>query len=400
MKRFRIRLSWGDSWQFTSTVVLFTACLGLLLFAGLQSLLPGYSKSELVSWQASHSLHSIWENPVNAPYKLTVLSINKLIDNPLLSTRLASAAFGFVAVVIFYWCMRHWYQKRVAFLGTLLFATSNWLLHAARHGTPDILYVLAPLLLVYAAYRIAEANSGYFAKYLLATLALSFALFVPGMWIFIVLGLVLRYKDIFALRNRLRTWQISVVSSVSIIAIALPLGIVASRGATPLKQLMGLPQDTLDATTMLQNLIHIPSSLFVRSNANPEWYLGHLPFLGIFTTIIFALGCYYFYKKRQLARSRLLAAYSVIAIGMSSLQGNVPSTYLLPLVYIVAAAGLLILLGQWLTVFPKNPFAKAVGVILVAAVVGLACVYNLRAYFVAWPHAPATKYHYSIISKS
>jgi hypothetical protein len=55
------------------------------------------------------------------------------------------------------------------------------------------------------------------------------------------------------------------------------------------------------------------------------------------------------------------------------------------------ATGLAYLLRDWLKTFPNNPVARGVGIGLVVAAVGLSCIYNYRAYFIAWPHNTVTR---------
>ncbi|MCA9326923.1 hypothetical protein KDA14_00155, partial [Candidatus Saccharibacteria bacterium] len=63
----------------------------ILLFRSLGSLLPGYNVAEVSSKAQSISLHTIYENPVDAPYKLLVWVGGKLNHQSLLVTRVAAA---------------------------------------------------------------------------------------------------------------------------------------------------------------------------------------------------------------------------------------------------------------------------------------------------------------------
>jgi hypothetical protein len=79
-----------------------------------------------------------------------------------------------------------------------------------------------------------------------------------------------------------------------------------------------------------------------------------------------------------------------------ALGGSVTIAALIPLMYLAIAAGTHYLLDQWLTIFPRNPVAKFVGVSLVSFVVAFSAFYHLRAYFVAWPQAPETRAVYVV----
>ena len=110
------------------------------------------------------------------------------------------------------------------------------------------------------------------------------------------------------------------------------------------------------------------------------------------------LGIYAYYNKRKLDRTKLIAGVLVLGTVLIGLQGSVSMILLAPFVYLLITAGVAYLLDQWLTVYPRNPLARFIGVSLIILTVGLSCLFNLRHYFVAWPNAPATKqvYKYKI----
>src|SRR5690606_12968540 len=115
---------------------------------------------------------------------------------------------------------------------------------------------------------------------------------------------------------------------------------------------------------------------------------------------LFPLGLYYYFKFRSLARAKLLGACFVIAGILLAVEGPVTTALLLPLVYIVVAGGIALLLGQWLTIFPRNPFARSLGIILLTAAVTMSCVYSLRAYFIAWPNNQTVKAEFAHTSEN
>jgi hypothetical protein len=76
---------------------------------------------------------------------------------------------------------------------------------------------------------------------------------------------------------------------------------------------------------------------------------------------------------------------------MGGLGGAAYLSLVVPLLYIFAATGIAYLLHEWLRVFPLNPVARKLGIGLVVVAVAVSCSYNLRAYYVAWPHNAATQ---------
>lgn len=74
-----------------------------------------------------------------------------------------------------------------------------------------------------------------------------------------------------------------------------------------------------------------------------------------------------------------------------ALGGSLDLSIVMPIVYLWIAAGIAYLLQQWLVVFPRNPIARGIGYGLIIIAVSLSCAYNLRAYFVAYPHDPTNQ---------
>jgi hypothetical protein len=396
MKKTRLRFSLAQGWQFISTAVLVAASLSLLLLSRLDTLVPTYSKSELATAHASASLKVIANHPVDGPYKLLVYGITHILHNPLLATRLASVILGGVSIILFYLGVRQWYAKRIAFLSTVLFACSAWFLHIARHGTADIMLVFSPLLLATSAYFIASSEGRHFPKYLIAIAVLALTIYTPGMLIFVIVGLALRGKDIFALRKRLNIWQVLVVLVAFLGLVVGPLTYALLKHPSQALDLLGLPHTLPDPIEYLKTLVLLPLSIFVHSSFQPELHLAHLPYADIFTAVMFCLGVYYFFKQRTLSRSKILLSFVVLSSLLYALKAGVESAALLSVVFIIAGAGLLTLLGQWLTVFPRNPVAKTIGIVLVTTAVLISSAYNLRSYFIAWPHNSETKQSYTV----
>jgi uncharacterized membrane protein YoaK (UPF0700 family) len=77
------------------------------------------------------------------------------------------------------------------------------------------------------------------------------------------------------------------------------------------------------------------------------------------------------------------------------LGGSLSLALLLPIIYFVAANGIAAMLVSWFTVFPRNPVARSIGLILITAAVLITCVFHVKRYFVAWPNASETTQAFS-----
>lgn len=364
--------------------------VGVLLFAWLDSLLPGYAAIEVETYQTAVnlSLSSLLENPVNAPYYLAVKALSIISDQGYILVRLVSALIGLVTVAIFFWILRKWFSMRTAVLGTLLFATSAWFLHTSRLGSPDGLMFLL-LALVAAGVWLKRTNNPFVL--ILCFILAGLSLYVPGLIWFVILVVIWEFKQIDFLFKR-QLWAVS-LGILLFMAMATPLAWAIYRSPELAKSVAGLPtQGWPDLLQVIQNLgLEVPLALFARAPADAVTWLGNLPVLDVFAAAMFILGAYVFAKYGRLSRAKMFIP--VIGLGwiLVALGGGVSLSVLLPFVYLVIAGGVGLFIDSWIGIFPRNPIAKALGAGLVGLAVTIACIFQLRSYFIAWPNNVETR---------
>jgi len=387
MKKRRVRFSLSSWWTALSSLIIAAFGIGLLLFAGLDSHIAGYSEAEVQSAYEARSLSAIAADPINAPHKLTAWAFAKVVDDPVLAGRLASAAFGSAAIIFLYIATRMWHGKRVAFLATLLFATSSWFLFTARAGTPDISATLAILTLALSGYWMRVHYKNLWS-YVAVVAALALVVYVPGMIWLVVLALAVRgAKELRGTLSSLPRWNLVVLLGLLTLFVALPIAIAIIRDPQVLLSLLGLPEALPSITQMLRNIFDAGAALVAWHGNNSALAVGYLPIMDAISVVLAVLGVYYYWQKRRLDRTKLLVGALGVSLVLLALGVVSGFAMLLPVMFFLIAGGLAALLGRWLTVFPRNPLARSVGIIAIAVLVGFACFYNLRAYFVAAPHA-------------
>lgn len=368
-------------------VAVFAVISAGLLFR-LGSLLPGFSVNEVATYHASTSLKEIWQNPINAPYHTLVHALQMALPNNLITVRMASVFVGWLTVVIFFLLVHRWHGLRTAIFGTLLFGTSSWFLHVSRLGSPDVvLFGLFSIVACGVWLREHKASGAVILGLLISGLLL----YTPGMVWFLGIGLLWQWGSIDrAFKHNKGSLTLGTVLFLGILA---PLLWQFYKHPGRISEWLCLPDSWAHPLHLLHNIIDVPFAVFFRSDvANPETWLGQLPLLTIFGSIMFLLGAYVYARHAKLARVRLFALLAIlgsIVIGLS--DGKISLTVLVPFVFIVASAGVGYLVEIWYAVFPRNPIAKVLGAIIVSAAIGMACIYNIRSYFVAWPQASATR---------
>jgi hypothetical protein len=218
---------------------------------------------------------------------------------------------------------------------------------------------------------------------------------VPGFIWLVIAAILWQNKQIRAELKQTPPHIVTVCLIVFIVLLApLVYGLIRDPGF--IRQLAGIPATLPAADTFGRNVLAIPKQLFWHGPDDNNLWLPGTPLLDIFTMGALLFGVYAYSFRLGLDRTRLLLAYGVVCCVLISLDNAVSIAILLPAVYIIAAAGVALLLQQWFTVFPRNPFARSIGIIFVCAAVAASSLYNINHYFVAWQHAPETKQTFNI----
>lgn len=379
----------SHAWRPALLVLCVSLIAYLLYFHNLAHLLPGYDSHELAAARSSADWHSIAHNPVNAPYKLLVWAAAALGHHSVLVGRYVAAAFGILGVVVFFLVARPWYGFRVALLGTILFATSAGFLHAARLSTANILQ-MGVLIFVGAMLWYRQSDGRRTALNYLLIVLLALLWYIPGMIWFELLGLILLRNDLLP-RLRRVPYIYKVAGVLLFLAILVPLGRAIFYTHAVALQAAGLPDNLATLRHVPHQLLAAVLSIGIHSNGNPELWVGHLPLLNIIEIILGLAGAYYYLVRERSIRSIFLLGSVVLSLVLISLGGAVGYTSLVPLLYLLIASGVEHLLGRWLAVFPRNPIARSTGVVLICIMLFFSVLYQVRSYFVAWPHAAVTR---------
>lgn len=377
----------------TIVSVISLVALGFLLGWHLKSLTPGWDSGEVAAAQASASLHGILRDPINAPFTVLANLISRLLPHSYLALRITSTLFGALAVCLFFFIVRSWHSARIAWLSSILFATSTWFLLSARGGTPDVL--LFGLLILMALALWLQRSRHRRVLYVVMALACVIGLYVPGIIWFLLISAFWQRKLIRATLKRVPLWT-QLTAVVLVLLLLAPLIWGVSHDWRLALNVFGLPSHRPSFQGSLRRLVDVPLNVFVRGPYHPGFWVGRTPLIDVFGTVLFIFGVYAYWQHRRLARVASLLSIFVITAVLIALGGPVSLSLLLPFVYLIIGTGLAFLLGEWLSVFPLNPLARGAGVVIVVVAVMLSATYQLDRYFVAWPKLPATKQAFQV----
>ncbi len=363
-------------------------CAAAVLWFQLGSLVPGFSSPEVATRTGSSSLPAIVDNPLWLPHKAGQAALQELGHHGPWAMRSVSALTGLIMVGAFYYVLAHWYSRRVAVLGSVLFLTSSWFLHTARLGTEAV-----TCLLLFAAVAVVvwlERSRASFPAVAAAGALVVCLLYIPGMLWFVVPAALWQTQRIARALTKQRI-PVTILLGLISIAALVPLVWALYRDPSLIADYTGLPAEFPDAIQYLKQIALVPIRIFIRGPDNPVVWVGHVALIDWFGSIMFIIGIVSYLSKHRLDRSRALIVIGILGTLLAGLGGAVDIAILMPFTYLVVASGIAAMLRQWFEVFPINPVARSLGATVMTIAVLMSAYYNVMHYFIAWPAAPATK---------
>lgn len=366
------------------------AFLAIVTLLGFQlgSLVPGFSQSELSVRAQTSSLNDLKHNPVNLPHAVVQFGYQHFHIHNSWAMRSVSALIGLLSVYLFYYIIQKWYSRRIAILGTLLFATSAWFLHIVRLGTPESL--LFGLFLLFGAGVWLEQGKHPRSAALTCGLTVTLLLYIPGMVWFVIPMLVWQQRRLRQAFQQLSLWQL-LIGLLFLLLLLTPLVYDLILQPQIYKVLLGFPEQWPKPSQFGHNLLQIPVQLFYKGPADPVRWLGRLPLVDWFGTVMFVVGAYAYRFKLHLDRTWFFVYVFVVGSVLIALGGAVTMSLFVPFLYLIVVGGIALMLQQWFTIFPRNPVARGVALTLMVLAVLSSSFYQLNHYFIAWPHTPETK---------
>jgi hypothetical protein len=388
----RILPSFSASAERTWSPALLAGAILLVLSAGLYSFhlhrLIGAGNGEAQTIATLGTAHGLQDNPLLLPYKLLASVFMRLPFGDLLMTRLAAAVLALAAVGLFFVLAKRWYGLTGGFIGSLLFATSGWLLHTGRYGAG---YIVLPLLVLGLLNLTVWLNSTEKAGRAVVAMAICYglALYVPGGLWFVVASLLICRRGITEHLRRAKTGPYIAAAAISLVSVGgLALSLINRGGLW--HQWLAIPANWPGMTSLAKQAALSISAFLIRGPGTPEVWLAHTPILDVASCVLLLLGILFYARHLANSRTRLLVLFTAIGVLLTTLNGAPALGLLVPTVYLVIAGGLASYFYQWKKVFPRNPFAESTALVLLGVLAVCIVAFHAQRYFIAWRHSPAT----------
>ncbi|MEX2007031.1 MAG: glycosyltransferase family 39 protein [Candidatus Saccharimonadales bacterium] len=372
-------------------LVLGFAAFGLFGW-GLSSLTPGLSPAEAAARVSSSSLGAIAGSPINAPHKLTQLLFGHIPLPDSIALRLASVGAALIFTACFYLLVRHWFGKTVGIFGTLLFISTPLVIVMARQGSPEIMY-LSPLAAAGAYYWLIRTKRHLNAAWLTLFVVSGLALYTPGVIWWLILGAIA--ARVVLTNGARRVGRGIFLGSFAILAIILaPLVAAVAKEPLVLKSLLLVPSKWPQIPEALESIGGMAVGLVWQAPYHHPLIINKLPLLAMAQVALAIFGAYAMFAK---AKNKVYILMSVLLLGViaAGLNQNLAIlAFVLPVVSLLAAAGLRFLYLEWKVIFPKNPLAHMLAIFLMLSLIGAHLFFGVRYGLVAWPRSMETRQLY------
>lgn len=355
---------------------------------GLPLLAPaGLSEAEMESVAHSYALNfdSIFRGDiVDLPYRaLQKLSI-MLFGLNVYAIKLPSIIIGLFLGLLLILLLNRWFKNSVALLASILAVLSASFLFLAGSGTPLIMLVFWPTLLLWLGSKIQGVTKPkplYCFVFAFALLASIFTPHLIYLAAFIVLFAVLHPH----LRFTIKTLPtIPLILTLFIILMGLAaLGVAIVVNPVILPSLLWTPG--LDLAGFIENIKGAFIPLFAWNTTLESQFLS--PFVGLASIALAVIGLLSTTKGFFASRNSIATCLIIFTIFLAGLNPESAILILLPLAILIAH-GFRYILDKWYNLFPDNPYARISAALPIGLFMGIMITGGITHFLFGYHYVP------------
>lgn len=393
MSKFDITASIFYRWRYwIGYGLILTLLVGLLLMAAF--VVPaGLTENEQRAIVTTSQLDpsTMWHTtPLNAPfYLLQYLSI-ELFGLTELGIKLPALLLGLITAVCMIFLLRRWFAPGIAVLAAVLAVTTGQFLFLAQQGSPSILYLFWPTLLLLLATLVANRVRHHAIWKILLFVFAALSLYTP-LSIYVLLSLgsaIIIHPHLRYIIKRLPRIRI-IISSVIALILLVPLIASIAREPTLSLRLLGIPQEW---PALIENLQALASQYLGFMSLGSSSIL--MPVFSFASMLIITYGLLRLIRSRQTVQSHVVLAWTILLLPVLIINPAFTSIMFVPL-FLLLATGLEDILRRWYRLFPRNPYARVAGLIPLIVLVGSMVLFGFDRYVHAYRYSPDTMRNFS-----
>lgn len=369
------------------------AFIFLLFFLPLISQ-TGLSEAEIES--ATNSYYLSADAPLNGdvvdlPYRLFQKMSILVFGLTPYAIKLPSIIIGLLLGLLLVLLLNRWFKSNVSLLASILMILSMPFLFLAGSGTPLIMIVFWPTLLLWLGSKIQGENRPKPMYSLLFAIALLLAIFTPYMLyfaVFCVFFVFLQPHLRFVVKS-LPKLPLVVVGIIILAGIGTLAMNIISHPATIMELLFS---DGFEISKFFSNIGSGLAPVFLWNGSLENVFLTPLVSLPIFALAL--IGLFSTTKGFFASRNSIASLLLIFTVAITGFNPQAVIFLILPC-SILIAHGLKYLLEKWYGLFPENPYARIAALIPLSVLFATILVPSLLQYIYGYRYNPSVVNEFS-----
>ncbi len=364
-----------------------------LAFVGLLFVLPfvaqkGLSEAEMQSATSSYNIEpdAIFNGDlVDLPYRLLQKTSIKILGLTPFAIKLPSIIIGLLLGFLLVLILNRWFKNNVSLLASILMTLTTPFLFLAGSGTPLIMTVFWPILLLWIGSKIQGEKRPEPVFCFAFALALFLSIFTPYMCyfdLFCILFAISQPHLRFVVK-RLPKFPVIIIGVVALIGLALLIINIINNPAVAMELLFAKGFDTANYFNNISSGI---TYMFSWNKAIEGVFLTPLISLPIFA--ISAVGLFSTTKGFFASRNSIASLLTLFAILISGFNPQAIIFIIAPL-SILVAHGIKYILEKWYSLFPENPYARVFALFPLSVLLFIIIIPGLFQYIYGYRYNPS-----------
>ena len=403
MKKIIISKLFLYRYRFIIGYSLLSVAFILLLF-----LLPLFSQSGLSEAEmesATSSYYLKFDAPlngdlVNLPYRILQKFSIMIFGLTPYSIKLPSIIVGLLLGLLLILLLNRWFKSNVSLLASCLVVLSTPFLFLAGSGTPLIMLVFWPTLLLWLGSKIQGEKRPKPMYSFFFALALLLSVFTPYMVYFAIFCVVFVFCQPhlrFVIKS-LPKLPLVIVGIIIISGMAVLIMNIINHSGTILELLFS---KNFEITNLLNNIGSGLTPVFLWNGSFESVFLT--PLMSIPTLALALIGLFSTTKGFFASRNSIASLLLIFTLIITGFNPSAVIFFILPFAILIAH-GLKYLLEKWYGLFPENPYARIMAILPLSILFAMILLPSLLQYIYGYRYNPNVanefRYDLSIIRKN
>ncbi len=354
----------------------------------------GLSEAEMQSAATSYNLHAetiTTGSLVDLPYHILQKISIKFIGFTEYAIKLPSILMGIILGFLLILLLNRWFKSNVALLASILTVLSVPFLWLSGSGTPLIMLVFWPTLLLWLGSKIQGVKRPRPLYCFVFAFALLFSLFTPHLpyLIFFIILFTLFNPHLRFTIKQLPKIPLIITSIIILGGVSLIVMNIINRSDVVMELLFA---KNFNLGDFWHNLKEAFVPYFSWNGHLESVYLS--PLINLATVAIAIIGVLSTSRGFFASRNSIAFYFTLFTVFLSGLNPSSAMLIIIPLAILVAH-GLRYILEKWYGLFPENPYARVFGILPISIFLGVIIISDLSHYMEGYRYNPSVASFYS-----